>query len=89
MEALHSLEWGDMKISKISNIKNQLTTLRISVALLTRLSGLQTVTNELNLLFGFSNDIGSKHLAFSGFRPIERGTTLAFVQSFKGSHLQT
>jgi hypothetical protein len=88
MEALHSLEWGDTKIGKISNIKNQLTTLRICIALLMRLSGLQTVTNELYLLFGFTNDVGSEYLAFSSFRPIERGTALASVESFERGHLQ-
>jgi hypothetical protein len=88
MEVLHSLEWGDTKIGKISNIKNQLTTLWICVGLLMRLSGFQMVTNKLYLLFGFSNDIGSKHLAFSDFRPIERGMALASVESFKRGHLQ-
>jgi hypothetical protein len=56
------------------------------------LSGLgcfQTVADELDLLFGFLDDIGPKHLAFSSLRPVERGTTLASIESFKGGHLQT
>jgi hypothetical protein len=47
------------------------------------------VADELDLLFGFLNDIWPKHLAFSSFRPVKRGTTLVAIQGFKGGHLQT
>jgi hypothetical protein len=35
--------------------------------------------DELDLLFGFLDDIGPKHLAFSSLRPVERGTALAAI----------
>jgi hypothetical protein len=47
------------------------------------------VADELDLLFGFLDNIGSKYLTFSSLRPVERGTTLASVESFKRGHLQT
>jgi hypothetical protein len=47
------------------------------------------VADELDLLFGFLNDIRPKHLAFSYFKPVKRGTTLAAIQGFKEGHLQT
>jgi hypothetical protein len=43
----------------------------------------------LDLLLGFLNDVRTKDLPFSSFRPVERGTSLASIESFKGGHLQT
>jgi hypothetical protein len=56
------------------------------------LSGLgyfQTVADELDMLFGFLDNIGSKYLTFSSLRPVEWGTALASVESFEWGHLQT
>jgi hypothetical protein len=70
MEMLHALEWGHSEIDKVSHIKSDRPTLGISIALLSGLGCLQTVTDKLNLLFSFTNDIRSKHLAFPGLRPV-------------------
>jgi hypothetical protein len=47
------------------------------------------IPNELDLLLGLLNDVRAKDLALSSFRPVERGTTPASIEGFKGSHLQT
>jgi hypothetical protein len=47
------------------------------------------VADELDLLFGLLDNIGPKYLAFSSLGPVERGTALASVESFKRGHLQT
>jgi hypothetical protein len=47
------------------------------------------IPNELDLLLGLLNDIRAKVLAFSHFGPVNRGTALASVESFKGVHLKT
>jgi hypothetical protein len=67
MEMLHALEWGHSEIDKISHTKIDRPPLGICITLLAGLGYLQTVTDKLNLLFSFTNDIWSKHLAFSGF----------------------
>jgi hypothetical protein len=89
MEALHTLEWYDSKVYKFSHIEGDGSPLWVGITLLSRLGGFQTVADELDLLFGFLNDIRPKHLAFSCFRPVKRGTALAAIQGFKGGHLQT
>jgi hypothetical protein len=45
------------------------------------------VADELDLLFGFFDNIGPKYLAFPSLGLVERGTALAPVESFKRSHL--
>jgi hypothetical protein len=47
------------------------------------------VADELDLLFSLLDDIGPEYLAFSSLGPVERGTALASVESFKRGHLQT
>jgi hypothetical protein len=89
METLHSLERCDLEIGHISDVEGQFSPLGISVALLTRLCSFQTVTNELKLFLGFSKYIRSKHLAFSGLGPVERGSALSSIESFKRCHLKT
>jgi hypothetical protein len=49
----------------------------------------EAVSNELDLLLGFLDDVGAKDLALSSFRPVEWGTALASIKGFKGGHLQT
>jgi hypothetical protein len=88
MEALHTLEWCHSKINKISHVEGNRPSLRVSIALLSGLGCLQTIPNELDLLFGLLNDIGPKDLALSYFGPVERGTALASVEGFKRGHLQ-
>jgi hypothetical protein len=89
MEALHTLEWCSSKVDKISHVEGNRSSPGVGITFLRRLSSLQMILNELDLLLGLLNDVRAKDLAFSGFRPVERGTALAFVESFKGGHLQT
>jgi hypothetical protein len=89
MEALHTLERCDSKVDKISHIEGNRSPLGVGITLLSRLDCLQTVADELDLLLGFPNDVRAKDLAFFCLRPVERGTTLAAIQDFKGGHLQT
>jgi hypothetical protein len=88
MEALHTLERCHSKIDKISHVEGNRPSLRVSIALLSGLGCLQTIPNELDLLFGLLNDIRTKYLAFSSLGPVERGTTLASIEGFKRGHLQ-
>src|ERR1041385_5892036 len=89
MESLHSLQWGESEIHKISNCKSHLSTLGDGITFLMRLSGLETLTNQLDLLFGLLQNIGSKNLPFSGLRPVQGRATLPPIQCFKWGHLQT
>src|SRR4051812_22546198 len=89
MESLHSLQWGDSEIHKISNCKSHLSTLGVGITLLTRLSGLETLTNQLDLFFGLFQNIWSENLTFSSLRPVQGRATLPPIQSFKWCHLQT
>jgi hypothetical protein len=89
MKALHTLEWCDSKVDKVSHIEGNRSSPIVGITLLSRLGCLQTIADELDLLFGFLNDIRSKHLALSSLRPVERGTTLSAIYGFEGGHLQT
>jgi hypothetical protein len=89
IEALHTLEWCDSKVDKVSHIEGDRSPLWVGVTLLSGLGFFQMVADELDLLFGLLDDIGPKYLAFSSLRPVERGTTLASIESFKRGHLQT
>jgi hypothetical protein len=88
MEVLHTFERCHSKIDKISHVEGDWSSLRVSITLLPGLGCLQTIPNELDLLFGLLNDIRTKDLTFSRFRPIERGMTFASVEGFKRGHLQ-
>ena len=70
MELLHSLQWGDSEIHKVSNYKSHLSTLGVGIALLTILSGLETLMNQLEQLFSLLQNIGSENLPFTGLRPV-------------------
>src|SRR3954471_24981421 len=61
----------------------------IIVALLTRLSCFQLITNNANLLFCFLDHIRSKEFPFTGFRPVKGCSTSSAIEEFKGSHVQT
>jgi hypothetical protein len=89
MEMLHTLERCHSKVDKISHVEGNQTSLRVSITFLPGLGCLQTIPNELDLLFGLLNDIRTKDLAFSHFGPVERGTALVSVEGFKRGHLQT
>jgi hypothetical protein len=89
MEALHTLEWCDSKVDKVSHIEGDRSPLRVGITLLSRLGGFQTVADKLDLFLGFLNDIRTKHMALSSFCPVKRGMVLAAIQGFKGDHLQT
>jgi hypothetical protein len=88
MEALHTLEWCDSKVDKVSHIKGDGSSLRVSVTLLSGQGCFQMVADELDLLFGLPDNIGPKYLTFSSFRLVERGTALASIEGFKRGHLQ-
>ena len=88
METLHSFERGYSEINKISGLENGVAALGVNVALLTGLGSFEMLTDKLDLLFGFPKNIGSKQFAFSGLGPVQRGTTLSSIKSFKGGHLQ-
>jgi hypothetical protein len=47
------------------------------------------IADQLDLLFGLTENIWSKQLAFYGLGPVERGAALTSIQGFKGCHLQT
>jgi hypothetical protein len=89
MDALHTLEWCDSKVDKVSHIEGDRSPFWVGVTLLSGLGCFQTVADELDLLFGLLDDIGPKYLAFSSLGPVERGMALASVESFKRGHLQT
>jgi hypothetical protein len=63
----------------ISNLEGQFATLGISVALLAGLSGLEAITDQLDLFFGFAKVVRSKNLTISGLGPVERGSTTAAI----------
>jgi hypothetical protein len=88
MEALHTLERCHLKIDKISHVEGNRSSLRVGIALLPGLGCLQTIPNELDLLFSLLNDVGPKYLDFSSLGPIKRGTALASIEGFKRGHLQ-
>jgi hypothetical protein len=89
MEALHTLEWCDSKVDKISHIQGDRPPLWVTLTLLSGLGCFQTIEDEVDLLFGLLDNIGPKYLAFFSLRPVERGTALASVESLKRVHLQT
>jgi hypothetical protein len=89
VEALHTLEWCDSKVDKVSHIEGDRSPLWVSITLLSGLGRFQMVADELDLLFGLLDNIGPKYLAFPSLGPVERGTALASVESFKRGHLQT
>src|SRR3954469_22101678 len=66
-ESLGSLKRSNPKVSLLIQIVAFLPMMTIIVALLTRLSGFQTITNNANLLFRFLDHIRSKELSFTGF----------------------
>src|ERR1044072_7888361 len=66
-ESLGSLQRSNPKVSLLINIVALFSMMTIILALLMRLSGLQTITNNANLLFCFLDHIRSQELSFSGF----------------------
>jgi hypothetical protein len=88
MDSLHSLEWCDTEICKVSSVEGHIPALRIGVAFLAGLCNFQAVSDHLDLFVSLSNYIWAKHLAFSGFKKVERGATLTSIEGFKGCHLK-
>jgi hypothetical protein len=84
MEALHTLEWCHSKVDKVSHIEGNRSSLGIGITLLPRLGCFEAVSNELDLFFSFLDHVGTKDLALSSFRPVERGTALASIKGFEG-----
>jgi hypothetical protein len=67
MEALHTLEWGHSKVDKVSHVEGNRSSLGIGITLLSRLGRFEAVSNELDLLLSFLDDVGAKDLALSSF----------------------
>src|SRR3954465_6260706 len=88
-ESLGSLQRSNPKVSLLINIVALLSMMTIIVALLTRLGGFQTITNNANLIFCFLDHIRSKELSVTGFRPVKGCSTSSAIEEFKGSHVQT
>src|SRR5664279_2212799 len=88
METLHSFERGYLEISKVTLLEFYFTTLRVRIAFLSRLGCLESFSDHMHLLFGFSENIWSEYFAFSGLGPIQWGSTFSTIQSFKWGHLQ-
>src|SRR3954466_5657341 len=86
---MHSLQRRNFEIHKISDIESEVSTSLVGITLLSGLGGLEVLTNLVNLLFCFSEDVGSKNLTLSYFRAVQRGATLSSVHEFKWGHLQT
>src|SRR3954469_9817138 len=66
-ESLGSLQRSNPKVSLLINIVALFPMMTIIVAFLMRLSGFQSITNNVNLLFCFLNHIRSKELSFTSF----------------------
>jgi hypothetical protein len=88
METLHSFERGDTEVRKVSAVECHFSAFGVSVALLTRLGSLQSISDKLNLFFCFTKYIRPEYLTFSGLGPIERGATLAPIECFERCHLE-
>src|SRR3954468_2577724 len=65
-KSLGTLQRSNPKVSLLINILALLSMMTIIVALLTRLGGFQTITNNANLIFCFLDHIRSKELSFTG-----------------------
>ena len=79
MEPLHSLERGHTEVHEVPFGEGHLSALRVSIALLTGLGRLETITDQLNLLFGLTESIGSKDFSIPSFNPIEWSTARAGI----------
>src|SRR3954470_6242741 len=88
-ETLGSLQRSNPKVSLLINLVALFSMMMIIVALLTRLGGFQTITNNANLLFFFLDHIRSKELSFNGFRQVKGCSTASSIEEFKRSHVQT
>ena len=71
----------------VANLEIHLTVLPIIVAFLARLGCFEVVSDLVHLLFCVQQNSGSKDFAISGLRPIEWGSALPSIQSFKRGHL--
>jgi hypothetical protein len=60
----------------------------IDVALLPRLCNSQVLPNHTNLILGFLQNIGSKHLPFSSLTPKQWSLTPSTIQHLKWCHLK-
>jgi hypothetical protein len=77
-----------LEVHKIFQFKAQLSSPMIGVALLPRLRNSQVLSNHTNLLLGFLQNVGSKHLPFSSLTPKQRSSTPMTIQHLKRCHLQ-
>jgi hypothetical protein len=60
----------------------------IDVTLLPRLRNSQVLPNHTNLLLGFLQNVGSKHILFSSLTPKQWSLTPTTIQHLKQHHLQ-
>src|SRR4051812_44486735 len=88
-ELLGSLQRSNPKVSLLAHIVAFLPMMTIIVALLTRLSGFQLITNNANLILCLFDHVRSKELSFTGFGQIKGCSTSSSIEEFKWSHVQT
>jgi hypothetical protein len=75
LETMQTPHRRPLEAHKISHLKAQLSSPMIGVAVLPRLCNSQVLPNHSNLLLGFLQNVGSKHLPFSSLTPKQQSLT--------------
>src|SRR4051812_47738433 len=83
------LQRSDPEVNLITNFILNIKMMTIIVGLLTRLSGLQTLSNYANLILCFLDHVQTKELSFIDFCPVQRCSTCSPIQELKRCHAQT
>ena len=66
---LDSTKWGRTEICSVSNFIRYLLAFTVGITLLSRLCYLESISNQLDLLFGVSDKIGTKKFSVSNTIP--------------------
>jgi hypothetical protein len=88
LEMMQTSQRRHLEVHKISHFKTQLSSPMIGVALLPRLRNSQILPNHTDLLLGFLQNVGSKHLLFSSLTLKQWSSTPTTIQHLKQCHLQ-
>ena len=83
MEPLHSFERCNAQVNEVSFREGHISTPVISIALLTGLGHFETITDQLDLLFGCTERIWSKDFPVSGLGPVEGCTARASIKKLE------
>jgi hypothetical protein len=86
---LHTSHGRDTKIHTVSNCESQGMTSHVGIVLLAGLGGLQIGLNTVNNFLSLCDKIGAKGHPLAWFKPVQRCTTSAAVESFERGHLET